>query len=56
MGVLTLALTKVKGADGDFQENRTGRNINFGVREHAMAAICNGMALHGGVRPFVAVS
>lgn len=45
--------TKVKGADGDFsRENRTGRNINFGVREHAMAAICNGMALHGGVRPF----
>ncbi|HOA63484.1 MAG TPA: transketolase [Bacilli bacterium] len=45
--------TKAKGADGDFsKENRTGRNINFGVREHAMAAICNGMALHGGVRAF----
>ncbi len=29
-----------------------GRNIHFGVREHAMAAICNGMAYHGGVRPF----
>jgi transketolase len=28
------------------------RNIRFGVREHAMAAICSGMALHGGVRPY----
>lgn len=28
------------------------RNIYFGVREHAMAAFCNGMALHGGVIPF----
>lgn len=31
-----------------------GRMIRFGVREHAMAAICNGLALHGGVRPFAA--
>lgn len=30
-----------------------GRNIQFGVREHAMAAVANGMALHGGLRPFV---
>lgn len=30
--------------------NRAGRNIHFGVREHAMAAICNGIALHGGLR------
>lgn len=29
-----------------------GRNINFGVREHGMAGILNGMALHGGVMPF----
>lgn len=29
----------------------TGRTINFGVREHAMAAIVNGMAAHGGIRP-----
>jgi transketolase len=28
-----------------------GRRIHFGVREHAMAAICNGIALHGGFRP-----
>lgn len=31
-----------------------GRNIHFGVREHAMAAACNGMAAHGGLYPFAA--
>ncbi len=31
-----------------------GRNLHFGVREHAMAAVANGMALHGGVRPYAA--
>lgn len=31
-----------------------GRNIHFGVREHAMAAAANGIALHGGLRPYVA--
>jgi len=31
-----------------------GRNIHWGVREHAMAACCSGMALHGGVRPYAA--
>jgi transketolase len=30
----------------------SGRNIHFGVREHAMAAIAGGMALHGGILPF----
>ena len=29
-----------------------GRNLHFGVREHAMAAICNGMAAHGGTVPY----
>ncbi|MDD4363213.1 MAG: transketolase [Atribacterota bacterium] len=29
-----------------------GRNIRFGVREHAMAAICNGISLHKGLRPY----
>jgi transketolase len=29
-----------------------GRNLHFGVREHAMGAICNGLALHGGFIPF----
>lgn len=32
----------------------SGRNIHFGVREHAMAAICNAIAAHGGLRPFCA--
>lgn len=37
----------------DFQKDAyDGRNIRFGVREHAMAAILNGMALHKGVRPY----
>ena len=45
--------TKAKGADGDFsKQNRLGRNINFGVREHAMAAITNGIAMHKGLKPF----
>lgn len=30
-----------------------GRNLHFGVREHAMAAIANGVCYHGGARPFV---
>lgn len=33
-------------------ENRSGKFIYFGIREHAMAAICNGLAAHGGFRPF----
>lgn len=38
---------------GDFsKENPGGRNVHFGVREHAMGAICNGMALHGGIIPY----
>lgn len=35
-----------------FGPGRSGRNIHFGVREHAMGAALNGMALHGGLRPF----
>ncbi len=31
-----------------------GRNVHFGVREHAMAAIANGLSLHGGLRPYAA--
>jgi transketolase len=33
-------------------ENRKGRYIHYGIREHGMAAVMNGMALHGGVRPY----
>ena len=39
---------------GDFTAEVPGRNIHWGIREHAMAAACNGMAAHGGVRPFAA--
>ncbi|RXM79497.1 transketolase [Clostridium tetani] len=39
---------------GDFsKEDRKGANLHFGVREHAMAAIANGMYLHGGLKVFV---
>ena len=45
--------TMVKGADGIYgPANPLGRNIKFGVREHAMAAITNGITLHGGLRGF----
>jgi transketolase len=37
---------------GTFQADQTGRNLHFGVREHAMGAITNGIALHGGLLPF----
>lgn len=36
------------------KESYEGTNLHFGVREHAMAAIGNGLALHGGVIPYVA--
>ena len=40
---------------GDFsREDRSGSNLHFGVREHAMAAIANGIAAHGRLAPYVA--
>ncbi|MBV9232956.1 MAG: transketolase [Candidatus Eremiobacteraeota bacterium] len=40
---------------GDFEPgNYAGRNIHYGVREHAMAAATSGIALHGGLMPFAA--
>lgn len=46
--------TNMKDA-GDFsKDNYAGTNLHFGVREQAMAAIVNGIALHGGLRPFAA--
>jgi transketolase len=46
-------LTYIKG-DKDFQKGSYGgRNLRFGVREHAMGAICNGISLHGtGLIPY----
>lgn len=44
--------TIIKGSS-DFQKgNYSGRNIRFGVREHAMGAILNGMSLHKGLKPY----
>jgi transketolase len=38
---------------GDFSAaNPAGRNMHFGIREHAMGAMVNGMALHGGLVPY----
>ncbi len=40
---------------GEVQEDSyDGQNLRFGVREHAMGSIANGLALHGGLRPFTA--
>ncbi|HUP02177.1 MAG TPA: transketolase [Gemmatimonadota bacterium] len=40
---------------GDFDgQTGAGRNLHYGVREHAMAGITSGMAYHGGVRPYAA--
>jgi transketolase len=44
--------TEIKGADSVFAETPGGRNFHFGVREHAMAGVMNGMVLHGGVRVY----
>jgi len=47
-------LTKM-ACSGDFQKDTYGgRYMRFGVREHGMAAICNGMFAYGGIRPFCA--
>lgn len=46
--------TFMDGLDVFSQTNRSGRNIQFGVREHAMAAITNGISLYGGLIPYCA--
>ena len=54
-GSADLAPSNKTWIDGspDFQAGqRAGRNFHFGVREHAMGAVVNGMALHGGVIPY----
>ncbi len=37
---------------GEYHENVAGRYVRYGVREHGMGAIMNGMSLHGGIRPY----
>jgi transketolase len=44
--------TDIKGAEPLMPATPGGRVVHYGVREHAMGAVMNGMALHGGVRPF----
>ena len=45
-------LTTIKGAPRFEPADFAGRNVAFGVREHGMGAIMNGMALHGGIIPY----
>ncbi len=45
-------LTNITGRTGFQKDNPAGGYLYFGVREHAMASICNGLALHGGLRPY----
>ncbi len=44
--------TLIKGSDSVGAGSFGGRNIHWGVREHGMGGICNGVALHGAFRPF----
>jgi transketolase len=44
--------TIVKGAPSFGPDDHSGRNFHFGIREHGMGSIMNGMALHGGVIPY----
>jgi transketolase len=54
-------LTTMEGEPSFLPDNRQtamwpgnpyGRTLHFGIREHGMGAICNGIALHGGTRPY----
>lgn len=44
--------TTINGSSAIAKGSWGGRNLHFGIREHAMGAVLNGLALHGGVRPF----
>jgi transketolase len=46
-------MTDITGEAAYAIESYAGRNVYFGIREHAMGAAANGMAQHGGVKPFV---
>ncbi len=45
-------ITHLKGEPDLLAATPGGRNMHFGVREHGMGGVMNGMALHGGVRPY----
>ena len=44
--------TEIASSKRFSKSDRSGRNIAFGIREHAMGAAVNGMAAHGGLRPY----
>ena len=44
--------TFIKSSHNFDEEHRDGRNLQYGIREHGMGAILNGLAAHGGIRPF----
>ncbi|WP_394838987.1 transketolase [Pendulispora rubella] len=44
--------TLIKGSAGVAKGQFEGRNMHFGIREHGMGAVCNGMALFGGIIPY----
>jgi transketolase len=44
--------TIVKGAPSFSADDYSGRNFHFGIREHGMASVMNGMSLHGGIVPY----
>ena len=44
--------TYLNGFPAFSADNKSGRNFHFGIREHAMASLMNGMAMYGGVIPF----
>ncbi|PDT46583.1 transketolase [Sinorhizobium fredii] len=45
-------LTRVPAVNSDFTDTESGRYVSYGVREFAMAAAMNGMAVHGGFIPY----
>jgi transketolase len=45
-------MTFIKSSTSFSAEDRKGKNIHFGIREHAMGSILNGMAIYGGIIPF----
>ncbi len=47
-------LTAIENGGSFSKTEPAGRNIHFGVREHAMGSIANGIACHGGLRPYTA--
>lgn len=46
-------MTKIEGGVNFTRDSRSGRNINFGIREFEMASAQNGMLLHGGLKTYV---